>query len=266
MDGGFPACDAREVAVLAGVSTDYYARLEQGRTRQVGRPVLEAVAAALRLGEVEREYLLALVEAQNGPRQRTRGPRPVVHPGALRLLDSFDHAAALVLGRGTSLLAMNATARALLFDPDEHPAVRHNLALWRFLDPEARQRYASWEAVAYDTAATLRRDAVEDPDDPELRAVLSELGAKSEDFARMWREHRVYDCAYGTKDLVHPLVGELYLDYIALGVPRAPGQRLHVYTAAPGSPSEDRLRRLAAWARPDATVDHFTSDRHHHPT
>lgn len=150
------------------------------------------------------------------------------------------------MGRGMSLLAMNATAKALLFNPDACLTARHSLALWRFLDSQACQQCANWESVAYDTATTLRKDLAKDPDDPQLRAALGELGARSEDFTRTWREHRVYGCAYGTKDLIHPLVGEMYLDYVALDVPRSRGQRLHVHTATPSSPSEDRVRRLAA--------------------
>jgi transcriptional regulator with XRE-family HTH domain len=237
-----------EVAQLAGVSVDYYARLEQGRTRQVSAAVLDAVSAALQLNQTERDYFFSLALAQSShSRSGTPPARPHVRPLVRRVLTSFAGSPAFVLGRGMQLLAMNALARALLFDIDAVPARERNLARWVFLVPEARERYAEWAEVASELAAVLRVDAAADPDDRELNELIGELTVKSADFRSVWCEHRVYECTSGTKRFTHPVAGPMQLDYQALDLPASGGQRIIVYTAAEGSRSEEALNLLTSW-------------------
>ncbi|WP_306895436.1 helix-turn-helix transcriptional regulator [Agromyces albus] len=249
-----PGLRREEVAHLAGVSVDYYSRLEQGRTKRVSHSVLNAVATALRLNDTEREYLITLVDSHVQAPRAGAASAARVRPGARRLLELFDNAPAFILGRGTAILAMNELARSLLFDVDERPLAERNLAVWTFLDPEARTRYVDWDSVASDTAAMLRMDAADDPNDPDLNAIVGMLSVRSEDFRRFWSEHNVFECTYGRKRFSHPLVGRLDLDYEALDVPDAPPQKLHVYSAPNGSPSNDALRQLAAWIDPAANI------------
>jgi len=249
-----PGLRREEVARLAGVSADYYAKLEQGRTKQASRSVLAAVANALQLNDTEREYLFALVEPQAiAPAGSAQHPQRV-RPGARRLLDAFDNSPAFILGRGTAILAMNDLARALLFDADARPVEQRNLTVWTFLDPEARTRYVDWPAVAADNAAILRLDAASAPDDPQLAAIVGMLSLKSAEFRQAWNDHHVFECTYGRKSFYHPVTGRLDLDYEALPLPAAPGQMLHVYTANPGSPADRALRKLGQWASPTADL------------
>ncbi|MEU4778995.1 helix-turn-helix transcriptional regulator [Micromonospora sp. NPDC023633] len=249
-----------EVAQLAGMSVDYYARLEQGRTRQVGSAVIRALADALQLSATERDYLFTLVNTQaDSSRTTAAGPGPRrpqrARPGARRLLEVLDNAPAFILGRGTAILAMNDLARALMFDADQRPVRERNLALWTFLDPEARERYVDWDTVAPDTAAMLRVHAAEDPTDPEISAIVGELSVKSDEFRRVWAAHHVFECTHGRKRFNHPVVGRLDLDYEALDIPDSPGQALHIYTAPRGSRSEEGLQHLTRWAAPTLTPD-----------
>jgi transcriptional regulator with XRE-family HTH domain len=243
-----PGLRREEVAHLAGVSVDYYARLEQGRTRQVSASVLGAVADALKLNPTEHDYFVALVL---GHTAQTRSPatsaHPRIRPGVRRVLTSFTGSPAFVLGRGMQLLAMNTLARALLFDLDQVPVRERNLARWVFLSPEARERYVEWDDVASELAAVLRVDAAADPDDAQLNELIGELTVKSEKFRQVWCEHRVYECTFGTKRFRHPIAGDLQLNYEALDLPAAGGQRIIVYNAAEGSRSEEALSLLTSW-------------------
>lgn len=245
-----------EVAQLAGVSVDYYARLEQGRTKQVSASVIRAVGDALRLNDTEREYFVALVAAPTtSHRPAPTLPVQRVRPGIHRLLASFMDAPAFVVGRGMQLLAMNKLAREVLFDAERLPAADRNLARWTFLNPDARSRYVDWDTVASDAAAILRVDTAANPNDRFLNELIGELTVKSDEFRRMWAEHKVYECTFGSKRLRHPLAGEFLVDYEALDVPGSSDQKMFVYTAAPGSASQEALNLIASWAAsPDARV------------
>jgi transcriptional regulator with XRE-family HTH domain len=245
-----PGLRREELAQLAGVSVDYYVRLEQGRAQHPSAEVLDAIARALQLEDVERAHLHEI--AAPAPARR-RAPAPErVRPGVQRLLERFDSVPAFVLGRRMDLLAWNRLAAALIGDPGRLPPGRRNMAWLTFLDPATRSLYADWERVARETVGYLRQCAGRHPDDPELATLVGELSLKSEPFARWWGGHLVREKTHGTKRMVHPVVGELSLDYETLMLAGEPDQALIAYTPEPGSPSETALQLLAAWAAPAA--------------
>ncbi|GAA5065107.1 transcriptional regulator with XRE-family HTH domain [Thermocatellispora tengchongensis] len=238
-----------ELARLAGVSVDYYTRLEQGRSRSASPEVLDALATALRLDDAEREHLHILARPQ--PARRRRRPRPQrVHPATWRLLDLLETACrpAFVLGRRLDVLAHNRLAGRLITDFRALPAAERNQARFVFLDPHARELYTDWPAVAADTAAMLRRDAGRHPDDPALGALVGDLSIRSEHFRRYWSDNKVHRRTTGTKGYHHPLVGDLTITYQALAPADDPDQTLFIYDTEPGSPSEAALHLLARWS------------------
>jgi transcriptional regulator with XRE-family HTH domain len=244
-----PGLRREELAHLAGVSVDYYVRLEQGRSGNVSEPVLDALARALQLDETERAHLHDL--AKPARRRRRTPARPQrVRPGIRLLIDGLDRPA-FVVGRRLDVLAANRLARALLADFEAMDPRDRNHARWIFLDPSSRDLYADgWAAVARDNVAVLHRDAGRHPDDEELAALVGELSVKSEDFRRWWAEHGVLQRTHGTKRYHHPIVGELTVDYEALSLPDDPDQTLFVYSVEPGSSSAAALALLGTLAEP----------------
>jgi transcriptional regulator with XRE-family HTH domain len=230
-----------EVALLAGVSTDYYVRLEQGRERHPSAQVLEALARALVLGDDAVAHLHRLARPAPAER-RTPRRRERVSPNLLRLMDRWADTPAVVLGRCLTVLAHNALGRAL-FDGHTHSG---DLVRLVFLDPDAREFYPEWERVAVNTVGGLRVAAGLDPDDPLLIETVGELSVKSEAFRKLWARHDIRQKTHETKRFHHRLVGELTLSYEALSVNSAPGQQLVVYQAEPGSPSEAALTLLGS--------------------
>jgi transcriptional regulator with XRE-family HTH domain len=240
-----PGLRREEVAQLAGVSVDYYVRLERGRGLHVSEAVLDAVARALRLNEDERGHLFAVARPTRG---RSRPlPAQRVRQGLYRILDTLTEVPALVIGRRTDVLAANRLARALYTDFEALPHRERNMSRFIFLDPAARALYPDWEGVARSGVATLHLYAGRHPDDPRLAELIGELSLRDEDFRRWWAEHDVLRRTYGAKHLHHPVVGDLVLDYEALAVTGDPDQTLGIYTAEPGSPSHEALRLLASW-------------------
>ena len=241
-----PGLRREELAQLAGVSVDYYTRLEQGRSRSASVDVLEALATALRLDEAEREHLHELGRPQ--PVKRHVRPRPQrVHPATLDLLDRLDLVVspAFVLGRRLDVLAHNRLAGALITEFRQLPAPQRNQARFVFFDPHARELYADWRQVAVDTVAMLRHDAGRYPDDPKLSALVGELSIHSPEFRTWWSRHDVQRRTTGTKSYHHPVVGELTVQYQALNPCGDEDQVLIVYTTEPGSTSDNALRLLA---------------------
>ncbi|MGW7692959.1 helix-turn-helix transcriptional regulator [Streptomyces asiaticus] len=248
-----------ELARLAGVSVDYYTRLEQGRSRSASTEVLDALATALRLDDAERSHLHTL--ARPGPARRRR-PRPQrVHRATWDLLDTLQQTGrpAFVLGRRLDVLAHNQLAGRLITDFRALPAAERNQARFVFLDPHARELYRDWTRVAADTAAMLRLDAGRHPDDPALSALVGDLSIRSEEFRRFWSDNKVHRRTTGTKDYHHPLVGDLTVTYQALTPGDDPDQILFVYGTEPGSPSETSLRLLAQWSRSAAGTSSDTA-------
>ncbi|WP_432946502.1 helix-turn-helix domain-containing protein [Kribbella sp. CA-253562] len=237
-----------EVAMLAGVSTDYYTRLEQGRRIVPSPQVLDAIAGALDLDAAGRTHLRNLVGAARAPRQRAR-PVQRVRPGLYQLLDTLDSQPALVLGRRTDVLATNRLARALFTDFDRMPARERNYARWMLLSQEARDLFVDWEQQARNAVESLRFYTGNAPDDPEAQKLVGELSVASPEFRQWWSEHHVHQRTFGAKRLHHPVVGELTVDYESLTFPGDPEQTLFVYTTAPDSPSRQALALLASWSQ-----------------
>lgn len=242
-----------EVALMAGVSADYYVKLERGNARGVSDSVLEALARALQLDEAEHAHLLDLARTLNASgRLPKRGPKPQVRPSIQRVLDSMATAPAYVRNRRLDILAANRLGRALMspvFDDSHRPA---SLARFMFLDPAARDFYLDWEPMASDIVAMLRSEAGRDPYDKSLQDLIGELSTRSELFRTRWAAHNVRLHRTGVKRLQHPVVGELTLDFDAMELPADTGLAIIAYSAEPGSPSADNLRLLASWA---ATLD-----------
>ena len=230
-----------EVALLAGMSVDYYNRLERGNLRGVSESVLDGLAQALRLDQAEQTHLHALARAAN-----TKHHRPstsTVRPGVQRLLDTMTESAAAVFNPWMDILATNHLGRALFAEVFDGPA---NLARYAFLDPRAREFYPDWDSSADDAVAVLRSATGTVPDSPELAGLIAELCESSDDFGNRWKKHDIRFHLTGTKTLHHPVVGGLTLSFEALDLLQDPGLTILAYSAAAGSPSEEALRRLAA--------------------
>lgn len=230
-----PGLRREEVALLAGMSADYYVRLEQGRERNPSVQVLDALADVLRLGDDARTHLLQLAGA--APRPRRPGTRERVDPQLRMLMDAWDAQPAIVLGRAYDVLAANTLGDALF-------AVGSNLLVTVFCDPAARTFQHDWERAAHTVTAGFRQLHGAAPDDPRVREVLDDVLSRSPDFARLWAGHDVRGKTGEPKVLVHPQVGELALRMESFDVRSAPGQQLVVYHAEPGSPTAQNLALL----------------------
>ncbi|MEU6457379.1 helix-turn-helix transcriptional regulator [Streptomyces sp. NPDC047065] len=251
-----PGLRREEVARLAGVSTDYYTRLEQGRSITPSDAVLDAIAEALRLDDTERAHLHDLVKTRPGhPARRTPPAVQRARPALLRFLDSFHDHAAFILGRRGDVLATNHLCRALIADFDAMPYRERNLTRWIVLAPQARELYADWERIAAEMTAILRLDAGRHPDDARTAELVGELTMKSEHFRRWWDDHRVLTRTHGQKRFHHPLVGELTIDYQALAPPGEDDQTLFLYMPADDRSSQEAWRLLADWNAPDPAPD-----------
>ncbi|WP_369252749.1 helix-turn-helix transcriptional regulator [Streptomyces sp. R41] len=243
-----PGLRREEVAQLAGVSVDYYIRLEQGRGPSVSDAVLDAIGRVLRLDDTEQEYLRTVARpAATARRKSAAGPTQKVRPGLRLLLDTMEKAPAFVLGRRMDVLAWNALGDAVV-GFSRMPPKERNMPRQVFLNPQARELYPDWPAVAAETVAHLRLDAGNHPQDRQLATLVGELSLGSEDFRRLWADHQVKEKTYGAKRMTHPVVGELIMPYETLTVSGEPDQMLVVYTPEPGSQTEERLRLLASWA------------------
>lgn len=234
-----------EVAQLAGVSVDYYVRLEQGRTNNVSTAILDAVARALRLDDQERAHLSRLARPGRRPRRPATPQR--VRPSLRHLLDAMTDAAAFVVGRRTDVLAWNRLGAALIADFDALPARDRNFARLMFRDEQAQALFADWPAKARDLVSFLRIDAGRHPDDRALAELVGELSVHSEAFRDLWAQHPVRDKGHSAVGLMHPVVGALDLSYEALRLPDDPDQILITYSAARASEAVFALRLLASW-------------------
>lgn len=229
-----------EVAVLAGMNSDYYARLEQGRERSPSPQILEAISSALLMDVEAREHLFRL--AGTAPEGERPQPREVVSPALRELLDGYANAAAFVLNPANDFLASNALADAL-FSPFKD---MDNMARMTFLDPAARSFFTQWGRAAEAVVAGLRHATGLDPHYRRLHDLVESLTEESEEFAALWSSHTVHGKTRAGKELLHPDVGRLDLTYQTFDVRGAPGQQLVIYHAASGSPGAQALSLLGS--------------------
>jgi transcriptional regulator with XRE-family HTH domain len=248
-----PGLRREEVALLAGVSVDYYTRLERGNAAGVSESVLDALARALQLDEAERAHLFDLARgARAVSRARRRPVKQGVRPSVQRLLDAITGAPAFARNGRMDILAANRFGRAFYsqhLDSAHGPA---NSARFIFLDPRATDFYVDWEQVATDAVAILHSEAGRDPYDRGLSDLIGELSTRSDAFRTRWAAHNVRFHDTGVKRFHHPVVGDLELTFETMGLVADAGLMLFVYTAEPGSKSEEALNLLASWA---ATLD-----------
>lgn len=247
-----PGLRREEVAYLAGVSSAYYTRLEQGRQIVPSTRVLDAIARALDLSEAGRTHLHDLVAASGAPRPRVRTTVQRVRPGLYQLLDSLEGQPAMILGRRTDVLAANRLARALFTDFERMPPRQRNYARWMLLSEEARTLFLDWELQARNAVEALQLGAGKTPDDLETQQLVGELSLASAEFRRWWSDHQVHQCSHGVNHLHHPIVGEVTVEYETFTSAADGEQTLYIYTTAVGSPSQQALSLLASWTHPAA--------------
>lgn len=238
-----PGLRREEVAHLAGVSADYYGRLEQGRPTNTSQNVLDAVARALQLDAVERAHLLRLVRAPLSEPPSPPAHAEAVRPDLRRMLGVVGHTPAWVAGRRMEVLAMTPLARTLLADLPALPPGRRSLARFVFFDPAARERLVDWEPMALAVTSMLRRWVALHPEDALLTALVEEL-LVDEDFGAWWSQYEIGCPPLERQRLYHPFVGELVLDCQVFYPPDEAEQSITVYTAEPDSPAERALERL----------------------
>lgn len=253
---GLPAVNANrrvkglrreEVAALAGISVEYYIRLERGDARGVSENVLLSVSRALRLDESEHAHLLDLIRSGGGIRRcrlvaRATEPRPSMQ----RILDSMTTTPALILDGHLDVIGANALGRAL-YQPMYGPCGSANMARFVFTDPAARTFWCDWDTIADDTANSLRAETGRNPCDRSVTELVDELAARSPEFTTRWARHDVHVRSAGTRRIEHPLVGRLTLPFESTPLVADPGQTLLMYSAATGSAAQDALHLMASW-------------------
>ncbi len=253
-----PGLRRGEVASLAGVSVEYYSKLERGALAGVSAGVLDAIARALALDAAERAHLFHLAQAADGtasiirPRRRTPArwsPRPSLQ----WTLDAITAGPAIVTNGRQDLLAANHLGRAFYSDVYADPTAPPNFARFTFLDTASRRFFPHWEVAADICVANVRTAAGSDPHDKDLHDLVGELATRSEEFRRRWGSHDVRTHGTGVKHFHHHVVGDLTLAYESLDLVAEPGLRMTIYAAEPGSPTEQALALLAAWAA--TTID-----------
>lgn len=262
-----PGLRREEVAVLSGVSVDWYVRLEQGRQVTPSESVLAAVARTLRLGDAEREYLFNL--ARPATFTSNAGGEVVVRPGIRRMIDGMQNQPAFLLGPRMEVLAGNELASDLLADFSARVPGDRNLLRWIFTEPGVRDLYLDWESVASELVGVLQLEASARPRDSEIAALVGELATSSPEFAAWWARPNPQGRTSGRKRFVHPVAGRLTIDWEAFTVPDDSTQTLFVYSAADES-SAEALRFLGTWrateraepgpANPRDTSAKLTSD------
>ena len=257
-----------EVAMLAGISAEYYVRLERGNVRGVSEEVLDGITRALQLDEADRMHLFDLARAANtSPARRVSrsGSQERVRPVIQRILGSLVGVPAFVQSARLDVLAANRLGEAF-YAPQFEDLVRPvNGARFVFLNPRAREFFVEWDTIANDCVGMLRTEAGRDPYDKRISDLVGELSTRSEEFRHRWAAHHVKLHRTGVKRFRHPMVGDLTLDFEALDLPGDPGQRMLVYSAEPGSPSYEGLQLLASWAltpldgaAPDQLMTHLS--------
>jgi transcriptional regulator with XRE-family HTH domain len=244
-----PGLRREEVALLAGISIEYYTRLERGNATGVSGEVLDAIARALQLDDVERAHLTDLVRTANTARPaRRRSARQRVRSSVQQVLDAMTGSAAFVRNGRLDVLSANQLGYALYSPVFASSARPVNLARFTFLDPRSSEFYRDWDGIAAAAVGSLRAEAGRDPYDRALTDLVGELSTRSEQFRVRWAAHDVEYYRSGVQPFHHPVAGDLTLDYDALEIPADPGLTIIAYTAEPDSPARQALDLLASWA------------------
>ncbi|MFH8795778.1 helix-turn-helix domain-containing protein [Streptomyces sp. NPDC017941] len=257
-----PGLRREELATLAGVSVDYYTRLERGRETNPSPAVIDALARALRLSGDAHERLHELAELASG---RLTEPRPTteceVRPSVVRMLEALRPLPAYVVSPHNHLLAANVPGRRLMPGLWDWPAEQRNITRYLFLHPVGRELYVPWEETVASSVAHLRAVGGRDPDSPQLAALVGELCLKSPEFARLWDRYEVRERGGGVKTFAHPKAGPMTLTYEVMRLARTAGQRLITYQAEPGSADETAMLSLDTAARSAPRDDALTASR-----
>lgn len=259
-----PGLRREEVSRLAGLSVDYYTRVERGNLSGVSDSVLDAIARALQLDQAEHDHLYDLARSAKAPPRRTK-PRSdataTVRPELQYLLDAVTGAPAFIANNRMDILAANTLGYALYSDMYRGPVRPANHSRFIFLDPRAHNFYTDWESAASVNVAILRRDAGRNPHDRRLAELVGELSMRSDEFRARWAAHNVRRHYAGTKRFNHPVVGVLELTYQTIELEGDPGNSMTIYPAVPASPSDEKLRLLATWAATENIVELATARR-----
>ena len=245
-----PGLRREEVAMLAGMSIDYYAKMERGSLTGVSPEVLNAVATALRLNEAETEHLHDLARAA-GPVSSRRRPRVVtatVRPSLQRFLDTNTATPTFIQNRRADLISANPLGEALLSPLLTDSSNQRNNARFTFLNPASRNFYPDWEHGADSLVASMRNAAGKNPHDKDLTDLIGELVTRSDAFRTRWAAHDVRPHRSGKKRIHHPAVGDLEFEFEGMELPGTPGWMLYAYTTVPGSPTEERVALLGSLA------------------
>ncbi|MDP9696794.1 UNVERIFIED_ORG: transcriptional regulator with XRE-family HTH domain [Arthrobacter globiformis] len=256
-----------EVALLAGMSTEYYIRLERGNAKGVSESVLEGISQALKLDDAEQVHLYDLVRAANEgthpARRRSPARAQQVRPGVQRMIDAMTALPTVVQNERLDIVASNQVGRAFYSEMYIQPQRPANFGRFLFLDPRSRDFYRNWDDAAQQTVALLRGAAGRAPYDRDLSDLIGELATRSDDFRTLWASHDVRLHHSGSKQVHHPIVGDLDLTFEALEVATDKGLSILAYTAEPGSTSHDSLQLLAHWAATNnQPPQHQTTEPH----
>ncbi|GAA3867134.1 helix-turn-helix transcriptional regulator [Leifsonia kafniensis] len=247
-----PGLRREEVALIAGISVEYYVRLERGTFAGVSEAVLGGISRALQLSDAERSHLDDLVRAANQDvhpqRGRDRTKAQQVAPGVQQLLDAMDNVPAFVQNGRLDVIATNRLGHAVFSEMYVQPHRPVNFGRFLFLDPRSEEFYREWDDAAYQTVALLRTETGRTPHDRTLSDLVGELSTRSEQFRALWASHDVREHRTGVKAITHPVVGDLDLSFEAMDLTSDRGLLLVAYTAEPGSPSHDALKLLSIWA------------------
>lgn len=262
-----PGLRREEVAVLAGVSTEWYTRLEKGHIGGVSDDVLAAVARALLLDDAETAHLFHLARAARPSRTVRRRAAGRLPESLQHLLDAMTGAAAFIRNGRLDIVASNPLGRALYSPVFDDPALKANIARFNFLDERAVEFYPELDVAMDTTVALLRTEAGRDPYNKDLTDLVGELATRSADFRSRWGAHDVRTHRTGIKRFHHPVVGPLELAYDSLDVRTTSDDHLVLtgYTAPPGTDADDRLRMLASWEATPAQSTEPIPDRHRRP-
>ncbi|WP_407691349.1 helix-turn-helix domain-containing protein [Saccharopolyspora mangrovi] len=256
-----PGLRREEVAMLAGVSTEYYARLERGNLRGVSESVLDSISRALQLDEAERTHLFDLARIANAGARPRRKPHPRVTPTVQRILEGMASTPAFVQNGCLDIVAFNRLGYALYSEVFEEPARPANFARFAFFNPRSHDFYPDWDGAANTTVAQLRTAVGRDPYDKALTDLIGELCTRSEEFRSRWAAHDVRLHQSGLKHFHHPVIGAIHLAFEAMELAANPGLKLIAYSPEPGTASEDALNLLASWAATLDREDHAAVDR-----